>query len=580
MFLLALLSLAAAAEPVEPPPLNSQRFHPSIDAERFVWADDTTVGENGRFTGKTLFSLTENPLVYLYDDGRVEPIVGHLVQMNLMFGYAVGRVRVGFDAPVYLRSFGGSTEDVTEMGDIAVDLKARILDRTASPVGLAVTGRLALPTSLTPGLANDSFTGELTVVADRDVGDVRLAGAVGGAFVPDAVMENLVWGPQLLFRLGAGYAITERSGVGVDLNGNSPFVEGDPEVSFPVEAMLSGWLGFRSGLVLRAGAGSGLTSGFGSPSFRGVIGVGYEPRPRRDSDGDRVWDNDDKCPADAEDGDDYQDADGCPELTHVKLTFVDKDTKQPVKDVSSGVAGREARGDRELDLASDSYALQASAPGYATLRMMIEVPPGKPMAKVVTLQREAVQGHLLLKVVDEAGRPVEASIVLPGLAPDRPTASLDRNVMAGELGCVVSAPGFATVRQTILVNANETASLTITLRPVSVVLQHGRLDTWTPIEFAPGKDLVKPASFATLDEIAGFLLDHPEITLLEIAAHTDAKGGDADNLDLSQRRATSVRQYLLDKGIAPARLVAKGHGEALGLTYPRVDFVVNPAKER
>lgn len=575
-----LATLASAAEPAEPLPLNSQRFRPSIDAERFVWADDTTVGERGRLTARGLFSLTENPMVYRYADGAVEPIVGHLVQMNLLFGYAVGPVRVGFDAPVYLRSFGGLSEDVTEMGDVAIELKGRILDRAAAPLGLAVSGRLALPTSLAPWLANDNFTGELSVIADRDVGDVRFAGALGTAFVPDAVMGNLVWGSQVFFRLGAGYAVGERSGVGVDLNGNSPFAEGDPKVSFPVETMLSGWLGFRSGLVLRAGLGTGLTAGFGSPSFRGVLGVGYEPHPRRDSDGDEIWDDDDKCPADAEDGDEYQDGDGCPELTRVKLTFVDKETKQPVKGVSSGVAGREARGDRELDLASDSYALVASAPGYGSVRMMIEVPPGKPMSRVVSMQREVALGRLLLSVVDEAGRPVDATIVLPGVVDHRPTAALDRNVMVGELGCVVSAPGFATVRQTISVVANETTAVSITLHPAGVVLQSGRLNTRVPIQFAPGKDLLMPASFATLDEVVGFLLDHPEITLLEIAAHTDTKGDDGENRDLSQRQATSVRQYLLDKGIAPARLVARGHGEALALAYARVDFIVNPTKER
>ncbi|GDX79904.1 hypothetical protein LBMAG42_17150 [Deltaproteobacteria bacterium] len=578
--LLAFAALAIATEPAEPPALNSQRFRPSIDAERFVWADDATVGERGRLTARSLLSLTENPMVYRYDDGHVEPVVAHLVQMNLLFGYAVGPVRVGFDAPVYLRSFGGSTEDVTEMGDVAIDLKGRILDRTSAPVGLAVSGRLGLPTSLAPALANDSFTGELTVIADRDVGDVRFAGALGSAFVPDVLMENLVWGPQILFRVGAGYAFGERAGVGVDLNGNSPFAEGDPTVSFPVEAMLSGWLGFRSGLVLRAGVGSGVNAGFGSPSFRGVLGIGYEPEPRRDSDGDQIWDDDDKCPADAEDGDEYQDTDGCPELTRVKLSFVDKETKQPVREVSSGVAGREGRGDRELDLASDSYALQATAPGYATVRMMIEVPPGKPMSRVVAMQREASQGRLLLKVVDEAGRPVEATVALPGLTLDRPTASLDRSVMAGELGAVVSAPGYATRRQTIALQANETLAVTVTLRVARVTLGAARLELFEPVRFVPGRDLVLPESFAILDEVVDVLLDHPELAYVQVAGHTDTTGGDADNLDLSERMAASVRQYLVDKGVAPGRLGAKGFGESKGLKAPAIEFIVNAPRER
>jgi OOP family OmpA-OmpF porin len=47
-----------------------------------------------------------------------------------------------------------------------------------------------------------------------------------------------------------------------------------------------------------------------------------------------------------------------------------------------------------------------------------------------------------------------------------------------------------------------------------------------------------------------------------IEGHTDSVGNDDYNLKLSQRRADAVRQYLLDKGVAGARLEAKGFGES------------------
>lgn len=50
--------------------------------------------------------------------------------------------------------------------------------------------------------------------------------------------------------------------------------------------------------------------------------------------------------------------------------------------------------------------------------------------------------------------------------------------------------------------------------------------------------------------------------VLVIAGHTDAVGSDQHNLELSQERAQAVRDYLIERGIAPNRLIAKGYGEA------------------
>ncbi|HNC97874.1 MAG TPA: OmpA family protein, partial [Myxococcota bacterium] len=55
---------------------------------------------------------------------------------------------------------------------------------------------------------------------------------------------------------------------------------------------------------------------------------------------------------------------------------------------------------------------------------------------------------------------------------------------------------------------------------------------------------------------------HPEITRLEVAGHTDSDGNDNFNLELSQRRVEAVLQYLVARGVAPERLVAKGYGES------------------
>ena len=48
---------------------------------------------------------------------------------------------------------------------------------------------------------------------------------------------------------------------------------------------------------------------------------------------------------------------------------------------------------------------------------------------------------------------------------------------------------------------------------------------------------------------------------MKISAHTDSKGSDEYNLELSQKRAESVVNYLIAKGIDSGRLIAKGYGE-------------------
>ncbi len=49
---------------------------------------------------------------------------------------------------------------------------------------------------------------------------------------------------------------------------------------------------------------------------------------------------------------------------------------------------------------------------------------------------------------------------------------------------------------------------------------------------------------------------------IEIAGHTDSVGSEMYNLRLSEARANAVRDYLIQHGISPDRLIAKGYGES------------------
>ncbi len=80
------------------------------------------------------------------------------------------------------------------------------------------------------------------------------------------------------------------------------------------------------------------------------------------------------------------------------------------------------------------------------------------------------------------------------------------------------------------------------------------------IHFEFDKAVIKPESYPILDSVARWLLSNPSM-VVEIAGHTDNIGPAEYNLRLSQRRAEAVRQYLINKGVPPERIYARGYGE-------------------
>jgi outer membrane protein OmpA-like peptidoglycan-associated protein len=75
-------------------------------------------------------------------------------------------------------------------------------------------------------------------------------------------------------------------------------------------------------------------------------------------------------------------------------------------------------------------------------------------------------------------------------------------------------------------------------------------------------DVVLPPSYPILDAIAAFLIKHQDINL-EIGGFTDYIGDYYYNIDLSKRRALSVRQYMIDQGVERSRIQVLGFGEKM-----------------
>ena len=109
------------------------------------------------------------------------------------------------------------------------------------------------------------------------------------------------------------------------------------------------------------------------------------------------------------------------------------------------------------------------------------------------------------------------------------------------------------------------------------LLEEGKLITYG-IYFDVNKDVVKPESFGTLNDIAKILNEVPEVKV-KIFGHTDSDGQDAANLDLSKRRAASVKAELAKSfGVNADRLETDGMGENLPVA-PN-DTPVNKALNR
>jgi OOP family OmpA-OmpF porin len=81
------------------------------------------------------------------------------------------------------------------------------------------------------------------------------------------------------------------------------------------------------------------------------------------------------------------------------------------------------------------------------------------------------------------------------------------------------------------------------------------------VNFDNNSATLRPDADEILDKAAATLKEWGDVKV-EVAGYTDSNNTDAYNLDLSDRRANAVREYLISKGIDAARLTGKGYGEA------------------
>ncbi|RMA65840.1 OmpA family protein [Ulvibacter antarcticus] len=103
-------------------------------------------------------------------------------------------------------------------------------------------------------------------------------------------------------------------------------------------------------------------------------------------------------------------------------------------------------------------------------------------------------------------------------------------------------------------------SSTIVLRPIDAIIVDDKI-ALSPIYFDFDKHNIRPKAAFELDNLIQVLNKYPQM-IIRIESHTDNRGTDAYNMNLSERRAKATTQYLISKGIDRSRLTAKWFGES------------------
>ncbi len=286
-----------------------------------------------------------------------------------------------------------------------------------------------------------------------------------------------------------------------------------------------------------------------------------------DRDGDGVKGQRDRCPDAEEDVDGFDDVDGCPDPSGtIEIVVVDpNDASLPRAAISvsgpDGVTTGEGR--LVVERHPGTVDVRAEAAGFAPGRWS-ESLDGSDRTLRLVLEPADTRGILAVEVRDTTGGAVHGATVSLDGGPAEPLfgTTLRAAVPAGPHLIVVRAPGSGGARALAKVAPSQVTGHVVILRAPRLTIQRERIALSETIQFETNEARILPESFSLLDEIAGFVADHPEIARIRVEGHTDNRGELDHNLDLSQRRAAAVVQAIVDRGIESSRLRPVGFGES------------------
>ncbi len=490
------------------------------------------------FGAQLVLDYAHNPFVYeerLGDQStQSHPIVQNQMvgTLGLSFGL-VDRVVIYGGLPVSLWNEGTGgvgfpAADGTQIGDPYLGARVRLFGEATETFSLALQGTLTAPLSnlVSP---SEAFTGEQTFAfLPRLSGELRLVDGrlrvgmnLGARFRQQSQILNLTVGQELTYGLGVtGVVLPNVLDLTIEAFGATNFDHFFAREWTPFELLGGARVHPICDLTIGLAVGGGLTRGYGSPNFRGVLSVGWAydagchapvaaveqvPPAPGDADGDGILDDVDACPSEPEDVDTYQDADGCPDPDN------DGDG---VLDVSDGapMEPEDPDGFEDPDGVPDPDNDQDGVP---------DVSDGAPLDPE---DRDGFQDQ------DGVPDPDNDQDTVPDTTDECPTA-----------------PG--------------TPEANGCPRSVRLDEETGQIIILQRVEFATNRDVILERSFPILQEVFAVMQANPQLTLVRVEGHTDDRGRDDRNMDLSRRRAISVIRWLIEHGVAASRLTGLGCGE-------------------
>jgi OmpA-OmpF porin, OOP family len=351
---LCVLPVVAHAQSAPPPydsAIDIQNFDYSIGPKQFFTVDSADVADKKQLALDAVITFMKDPFVVYNTDGATDPkimgtrdtVVSQMTAAQITGAYGINdKLQIGANLPLVFSESGDGLDpntghalmggmQVTGLGDLLVEGKYQLYKNEANGLRFAGIAGITLPTSFgsdeSKFLGDNLPTGRLRFAATWTSGKVSL-GADGGIILrkPRTIYASTI-GQQWTFGLGAAVAVTDKFSIIGEGYGRTGLTSFSLDES-PMEVIGGLRLIVAQKLAVTLGGGAGLDQAIGAPNARFFGSVGYAPDVR-DSDGDGVPNDRDKCPLIAEDKDDYQDDDGCPDDDNDGDRIPDSEDKCP-----------------------------------------------------------------------------------------------------------------------------------------------------------------------------------------------------------------------------------------------------------
>ncbi len=257
-----------------------------------------------------------------------------------------------------------------------------------------------------------------------------------------------------------------------------------------------------------------------------------------------------------------------PQSAVMSGTVTDSYSNEPIEAVVAfpGAAVSSATSDAETgfysaEVPEGSVNVSVTSPGYVDGTATVQTVAGQnfsrdfaldPIKNVTGTITDIETGMGIAgKVTFDDGMPVSANASSSG--------AYGIYVPEGQWTLTASANGYLPVSENIEMMYGEAKVVNFQLQ--SVAVEEGQVLSFDNIYFDFNSATIKRESYGILDEVAAILSANPNAQI-QIAGHTDSDGDESYNQTLSEQRAQSVYNYLVNKGVEASRLSTIGYGES------------------